>query len=265
MLLASFAQQTKPGASSEYPTPEVREEQTVVVDGRAEVWRLQWAAPPKPVCPPSDSSLTCPCTGFAFGEGGDLVLTRSRAGMEVDRLPITPFFDVEFPAQGRLAIVQRWLPNYTPDSEDWQYPPVEGYLDLVSKRPVVQLMHFADYEHNGAPNEFYLQTTSLPCGKSAGVVIGVSRKSPRLHAVGTAPRPDRPLYLKKDEWEALRDASGPVDVLDWACGDHGADTETTVHLHWSADGVDGTRREYTCPVGGAARRLIREEALSAKQ
>jgi len=262
MLLVSFAQQTKPAASLEYPTPEVREEQSVVVDGRAEVWRLQWVAPPKPFCEPSsDISFTCPCQGFAFGEGGELVLSRARGGVEIDRLPLAQFFEEEFTSTGQIAIVQRWLPS----PGDYQHPPVEGLPDIVGKRPLIQVMHFGDYEHDGGRSEFYLQTESLPCGKSSGVVVGVSRKNPRLHAVGTASRPDKPLSLKKDEWEALRDASGPIEVLDWACGDHGSDTELTVRLHWGADGIDGTRREYTCPPGGPARHLIHEEPLSTKQ
>src|ERR1035438_7729943 len=179
MLLVSFAQQTKPAASSEYPTPAVREEQNVMVDGRPEVWRLQWAAPPKPACEPSEISLTCPCTGFAYGEGGDLVLTRSRGGEEIDRLRLTPLFDGESPTEDRVSVVQRWLPDY---DKDFQYSSMEGFPGVVSKRPVVQVMHFADYEHNGLGSEFYLQTESLPCGKSVGVVIGVSRKNPRRQA-----------------------------------------------------------------------------------
>jgi len=26
--------------------------------------------------------------------------------------------------------------------------------------------------------------------------------------------------MQKEEWEALRDATGPIEVLDWLCGDH---------------------------------------------
>jgi hypothetical protein len=68
--------------------------------------------------------------------------------------------------------------------------------------------------------------------------------------------------MQKREWEALRDAAGPVDVLDWACADHGADTETRLRLRWTDEGIIGVRREYSCSAGGKAhRRLIHQEPL----
>ena len=56
--------------TSEYPSPTIREESQVVVNSVTETWRLEWAEPPKPYCEPSEGSLTCPCTGFAYGESG---------------------------------------------------------------------------------------------------------------------------------------------------------------------------------------------------
>jgi hypothetical protein len=123
-------------------------------------------------------------------------------------------------------------------------------------------MDFGDYDHDGEQTEFYLQTETLPCGKSTGVVIGVSRRNPRLHVFGSASNPSKPLYLQRREWEAVRNASsGPVRVIDWPCGDHGAETEIELQLDWSADGVDGVRREYTCPVKNEPRSLIYEKPL----
>ena len=103
-------------------------------------------------------------------------------------------------------------------------------------------MHVADYNRDGRANEFYLQTESEPGGKSAGVIIGITKLRPRLHAFGTASNPDKPLRLQKREWDALRRASGPIEVMDWPCEDHGDDTETTLRLRWTQDGVEGTRR-----------------------
>lgn len=93
---------------SEYPASNTREEQTVVVNGVAETWQLKWQSPPKPVCEPSDTSLTCPCHGFAYGEGGYLDLIRLRNGFEIDRLQISPLFEEQFNGTGRVAVVQRW-------------------------------------------------------------------------------------------------------------------------------------------------------------
>jgi len=120
----------------------------------------------------------------------------------------------------------------------------------------VGIMHFADYDHDGGVTEFYLQTESAPRGRSIGVVVGLSKSEPRLHMFTTICNPQKPLYLQKREWDALRYASsGTIEVEDWACGDHGAETQTDLLLRWSAKGIDGVRREYTCPVPGETRRL----------
>jgi hypothetical protein len=258
--LSAFAQQRTTAAPSEYPTPLVREEQTVVVDGATEVWQLKWAAVPKLVCEPNDISLTCPCTGFAYGEGGDLMLIRMRDGAEIDRLDIAPFFEEQFVNEGRLAIVQRFQPDY---DKDFAASQRDDFSAIVGKRPVVQLMHFGDYDHDGRPTEFYLQTEAAPCGKSVGIVIGVSKGNPRLHVFGTASQPEKALYMQKQEWEALREASHPFEIEDWPCGDHGSQTETRLWLRWSPKGIDGLRREFTCPSSGETRRLISEEPLQA--
>lgn len=241
---------------SEYPTPLVREEQKIVIAGVTETWQLKWASAPKPLCEPNDTSLTCPCAGFAFGEGGDLILVRTRGQIEVDRLPLTPFFEQDFIETGRLAMVQRWLPDYKKDFQAYQK---SDFTALVAKRPIVQVMHLADYDHDGQKSEFYLQASTAPCGKSIGIVVGVSIKNPRLHVFGTASEATKPLYLQKHEWEALRQTSGPTTVRDWDCGDHGADTQTELKLHWTLDGIEGSRREFTCPPN--PKRLISETPL----
>lgn len=243
--------------SLEYPSATVREEQTVTVDGVTEIWRLQWTAVPKPYCTSYDASaITCPCQGFSYGESGDLYLTRLRVGVEIDRLHLTPLFD-EQPA----AVVQRWPMR----DRDFELLERKDFSRIVSQRPTVQVMHFADYDHDGRQTEFYLQTDAVSCGKSVGVVIGLSKDNPRLHVFGTVSRPDKPLYLQKHEWEALRNAiSGPVQVLDWACGDHGAERQTEIRLHWSGEGIEGVRREYTCPSKDESPRLISEEPLGSE-
>lgn len=237
---------------SEYPTPLVREQRQIVVNGASEIWQLQWISPPTPYCEPTDTSLTCPCTGFAYGEAGDLVLMRFRNGSEIDRLHLTPLFTEE-----PQAVLQRWPAN---DETDFKLAERDDFPKLVSQRQTVQVMHFGDYDHDGSETEFYLQTDAAPCGKSAGVVIGISKSNPRLHVFGTASNPGKPLYLFKWEWDALRNtASGTTKVMDWRCGDHGADIQTELELHWSAQGISGMRREYTCPSKNESRDLVREE------
>jgi hypothetical protein len=246
----------KSGRVSEYPVPAIREEQHVIVNGMAEIWRLLWSETPKPYCAANESAvaLTCPCMGFAYGESGDLYLVRLRNGTEIDRLHLTPLFE-----EKTAAVVQRWPKD---EERDFRLAEREDFSSLVSKRPAVQVMHIDDYDHDGKRTEFYLQTEAAPCGKSMGVVVGLSTNDARLHVFGTASNPSKALYLQKREWQAIRDASsGPVNLVDWPCGDHGADTQTEIRLQWSAKGIDGGRREYTCPSSDENRRLISEHPL----
>lgn len=255
LFVAVFAQEPKATPGSEYPTPTVREQQTVVVDGVSEIWRLQWMTAPAPACGPrDDSALICPCAGFAYGEAGALDLVRLRNGAEIDRLPLAPLFaGGQTPAEG--AVIPRWEVDYDKDSKDSKR---QDFPLLVNKRPTLQVMRFGDYDHTGWKNEFYLQFESFPCAHQSGFVVGVSKGNPRLHVLGTASSPDQPLYLRYSEWEALRAASGPIEVMDWPCGDHGADDETTVRLAWTAKGITGSRRHYTCDND---HRLIEEEPI----
>jgi hypothetical protein len=238
MDLATLAQTKKQPLAMEYPTSLVREEQTVVVDGVTEIWRLEWAAAPAQHCEPTEESLTCPCMGFAYGETGDLSLVRLRDGVEVDRLKLNSLF-----TESDKPVVQRWPADY---DKDFEGSKTEGFPAEATQRASVQLMHLADYDHDGRETEFYLQTEAVPCGKSTGVIVGLSKSNSRLHAFGTASNPDKALYLQKREWEALRDASGPVEVMDWRCGDHAAGTETKLRLHWTSRGIDGAWREFSC-------------------
>ena len=257
MIPTGCAQETHEPTNSEYPSALVRGEQHIIVNGQNETWQLKWASKPKPNCGADDVTMavTCPCQGFGYGEGGDLSLVRIRDGVEIDSLHLTPFFTGTI---DKAAVLQRW-PFYNKDFEDSGRL---GFVSRVKRRAVVQVMRFADYDHDGQSLEFYLQTEALPCGKSTGIVVGLSQTNPRLHVFGTVMHPSKPLILQKKEWQALRDASGPVDIVDWPCADHGAETETRVQLRWSDQGISGVRGEYTCSAGPKAhRRLIHKEPL----
>ena len=252
------ASQNNARVAAEYPTPDVREDQTVIVDGFAEIWQLKWKRRVSDImCGPSEMAFTGPCQGFGFGEGGEVDLIRLRNRVEVDRLPITPLFYEQFTGEGRIALIQRWQPD---TRKDFKLSQRADFPTLVRKRPSVQVMHFADYDHDGWATEFYLQTEALPGGKSAGVVIGVSRKNPRLHALATTSKPANPLRMQKIAWEALRESSGSVDVVTWPCGDHGANSETITRIHCSPDGIEGVRREFDCKAGKIGP-LIAEDPL----
>jgi hypothetical protein len=194
--------QDPPGIrSNEYPSATVREEQAVTVNGVEERWQLVWSSVPKPYCDASDAgSLTCPCMGFAYGETGDLFLIRIREGKEIDRLHLTPLF-----TESEEAVLQRWPVDYDKDFKAIDDP---NFPATAKTRPIVRIMDFADYDHDGEKTEFYLQTLSLACGKRFGVVVGLSKKNRHLHAFGTASDPTKPLHLQKQEWR--RFAMRPV-------------------------------------------------------
>lgn len=63
----------------------------------------------------------------------------------------------------------------------------------IAKRPVVQVMNLADYNHDGAATEFLFQGGTLPSTGRMMVLIGVSADNPKLHATRTVtPCPDLP-------------------------------------------------------------------------
>jgi hypothetical protein len=218
--------------------PLVREEQSVKVDGTEEVWRLKWKSAPKPFCDDETQPPTCPCNGFAPGQRGDLDLVRLRRGIEIDRLNLTKFFR---------------------ESGVWS-----GAKDEAAVHRVARVIHLGDYNHDGLATEFFLQSDALPCGKRYGVVVGITRDNPRLHAFGTVRHPDVPLFMRVDEGEKLRTATGPVNTVDWNCGDHGSDERVEFEIRWSPKGIEGVRRTYACLAGrpgGLRGKLLSEAPL----
>jgi hypothetical protein len=229
----------------------VREEQSVTGDGAEEVWGLRWNSSPLPFCDDVTMGMTCPCDGFAYGERGDLDLVRLRNGIEIDRLNLTPLFkdsDAEDEAAvQRVALIEsdRKSASDTPN---------------LTGRPVVQVMHLGDYNHDGLATEFFLQTDAKPCGKHYGVVLGITKDNPRVHPFGTIARPDVPLSMESDAWEILRTARAPVKIIDWLCEDHGSDEQVELELSWSPKGIEGVRRTYAC-TGNVRRNLLTEDPL----
>jgi hypothetical protein len=246
-------------AFAENPTPVIREEHKVVVDGVEELWRLEWVSPPKPACSPNEPDVwsTCPCSGFAFGERGNLVLVRKKPGGEEERFPLIQFFDGEFDAPGDVGevILRRW----DVDKKDMDESKSPDFSARVRARPIATVMRFGDYDHDGRATEFLLQIGTLPCGKKMSLAIGVSRHNPRLHVFTTTEHPERPLVLQAGQWEALRQAKGPVKVMDWQCGDHGGDAETELELAFDENGIHATNWTYECDQDGRRGKLIDKE------
>jgi len=212
--------------------PVIREEASVTVDGVTEKWRLEWTRTPTPDCIDPATFATCPCAAFAFGEKGDLDLVRARPGAVEERLHLTPLFDGG-------ARLRRWPVTR---ADTGKKPDV---ADLVS-RPIETVMKIGDYDHDGRATEMVLVVGSEPCGHQPGVVVGISRSNPTLHAFASNDKPGAPLVLQHPEdWEKVR-AKPAVDLVEIACGDHGADSATSLHV--TADGdLHATESTKKCP------------------
>jgi hypothetical protein len=230
----------------------IREQKTVMVNGKPEIWRLQWEAKPTPACSQDDAavSLTCPCSGTAYGEEAPLALIRIRSDGVTERLELGPLFD-NAPVTGtaaKRAALQRWAPIVTagPDS-DLQHMDDQDFAARVEHRPETDVMQLADFAHVGQATQFLLQVGTLPCGKHQMVLVGISTGNPHLHVFWSIEKPDEPLILGSWEWEALRDSAGPVDVIDWHCGDHGSDQQSRIHLSANAGGIHVARTSRDCP------------------
>jgi hypothetical protein len=236
----------------------IREEQAVLVDGVMEKWRLEWSKPPEPWCDVLDGDWeSYPCEGFAYGEAGELDLVRYRGVLEYERLHLTPL-STAFPDK---AVLQRW--PVQPEDHDHRDPKFyllnsperAALLSRVRGRPTVKIMALADYDHDGNATEFFLQTEAGAFHRW-GVVVGVSRRNPHLHAFGTALHPDTPLVLQPHEWEALLRNSGAVRVMDWKCPDHGATTDVELELTATPTGIRVISRTFEC----GRRRLIEQSS-----
>lgn len=227
------------------------------IGGRTELWRLEWEKPPLPACEAGDAMwITCPCAGFAFGERGLLDLVRLRDGKEVERLPLTPLFAEGIVDYGAVAILRRAEPSEADFKDELEDP---GLAGRVRTRPSERVLDLADYEHDGQAREFLLQVAAAPCGKRMHVAVGVSRADPRLHVLHSLAYPERPLVLRIDHWQALRQAAAPPRRVDWPCGDHGSDTETELELRADQHGIAVHEREYLCTKAGERGRLLREK------
>jgi hypothetical protein len=117
--------------------------------------------------------------------------------------------------------------------------------DEVMKKPLVSLMRFADYDHDGQATEFVmtLPAYGAACGHySEAVVLGISKAKPHLHPFGVKLPSER-------DWESLRTAKAgeAVQVFDLRCGDHGnSDQEQSRLLTWDSKGLHEVSKTQPC-------------------
>jgi hypothetical protein len=245
---------------SQAADPLIRQQKTIIVDGVEEVWQLRWEKPPEPVCAADDAevSLTCPCTGFAYGEQGNLKLVRNRPGSPEETLALDPFFvDPGFGGHtAGASVVQRWQPVLG-DDNDWKHANDKDFATEVRKRKPTDLMTFADYDHDGRATEFLLQVATKPCGKRQMVLVGISQSNPHLHVFSTPEKPHSPLVLASWEWEGLL-KSEHLSIIDWQCGDHLSGVEWRASLEANHGVLHAKFQSFECQPGGSAVKMIEE-------
>ena len=240
--------------------PIIREERKIIINGVEELWQLEWARTPSPACGPKNVEWnTCPCSGFAFGESGELTLVRKRHGQKEERLSLTPFFSSEYDSpvtsNSSEAVLARWKVH----EKDYDDADKADFATRVRSRPLIRVMNFEDYDHDGNPTEFILQVGTLPCGKLMSIVVGISKANHHLHAFFSVKQPKQPLTLQTRHWEALRKAKGPIKVTDWQCGDHGSEEEVELELLAQNGNIHATRRTYDCKENGRGKLLKKED------
>ncbi len=239
----------------------VRESRQVVIAGKTEQWQLVWEAAPKPICGPDDPemAMTCPCSGFAYGEMGNLTLQRKRGGKVIDRLALGPFFE-DLPASDSdgLAAMQ-WRPFRLGDVDGDR--PAPNLMKWIRARPGPRVMQLADYDHDGEASEFLVQVSAGPCGHTQYVALGISRARPRLHALGTASNPDAALVMAGSAWQTLLEAMGEARATVWPCGDHGAEERGEIVLSARHGVIEASHRRYSCPDDGSPEVLLGSERL----
>jgi hypothetical protein len=227
--------------------PSVREERDVEVDGKTERWRLAWDGPTEYDC----FDPSCPCEGVEYGERGTLLVIRAREG-EPDRI-------------GKLGerALQRW-PVFEEDMERVRGI-TEASIALLAERPVVRLMFFADYDHDGRATEFVLERGGSPCSMHDAILVGIDRTNGTPHAFGTARAPDVPLSLNgRWQWEDIRNArpaalAAGLEFTQFGCGNHGSGTHTSTFVQSSPEGFRATTRTYDCTRDNQRGRLIEEK------
>lgn len=230
----------------------------VTVSGVAETWALVWTGRTRQMCRPAEieMAITCSCSGWAYAETGQLALVRIRGGREVERLSLGRYFgDYDYPA-GDVADGEAYLQRWPLSDNDRE----GDSAAVIMRRPQVQAMRFADYDHDGHATEFLMQVGTLPCGKRQFVALGVSSANPRLHALGSAAHPDKPLVLPAQAWAALERSAQPGVVDTWQCGDHGSERHTDVVLATEPGRIRVLARSFSCPEDGSAEKLLESEA-----
>jgi hypothetical protein len=261
-LLVSVIAAVALGGASTPPAEHIREQRTVTVGGVKEVWRLVWTGKPSLMCSPHEAemAITCPCSGWAYGEAGDLSLVRLRDGKPVDRMRLGPLYGkYDYPA-GEVAPGQAYLQRWAVRDGDWDRRQDSTLAAEIMRRRPTTIMQLADYDHDGRATEFLIQVGTLPCGKRQFAAVGVSAKAERLHALGSPAHAGKALVMPLRAWQALLKTARPKPLIIWECDDHGSEVRSVLEVSAQGGVIRAVDRDYGCQSAGTAGRLMKVTA-----
>lgn len=227
-------------------SPSVRDSVEVTLATGVERWQLVWNAPPQRYCNDPAEAITCPCAGYEFGDQGSAAIVRSRGGRVVERFSLDALFAE---GGGSAGPGSSTFARYVLTEDDRQAmadaADEAAIRPRFEHRPLRPVLTLGDYDGDGVAAEFVLQTGAGPCGHAPSVLIGLDARG-ALHAMGRVGRAPTPLVLMSPEqWERLRNGrSGRL--VQWTCGDHGADEEESVSVRWVAGEPVATFRSRRC-------------------
>jgi len=209
---------------SRSPSPDVREQRTVVVDGVEEVWRVRFVTPSGAPQPIDDAVIDC-ATGYeASRDRGDVVIERLRNGVVIDTLASIP------PLEDGLST--RWPMRFPWRVYGWHA--LRHPAQTIAHLPYETVLDLGDYDHDGRATEFALDGGHVCCGHVASAVVGLTRSRPRLHVLRWANGDDWAQPNGRLAWEAVR-AHPRGELVTWRCGDHGFGDEERLRW-WPARG-----------------------------
>lgn len=189
---------------------------------RGEVWILAWKGQPKPVCHDPQERETCVCKGRVFGYAGVVELSRWKGLRRLDALGIV--------LDGGLS---RWPQDLDPASA----------IDTSRLTPR-RVLSLTKIDASGSSRGWVHEQEVASCGHSLWRMAGVTGARPNLHLLSD-PLEQQPTELNHPgTWSALASDS-IVDVLDFECGDHGAEAEGRLVALRTGAGV--SVRRYAAP------------------
>lgn len=121
-------------------------------------------------------------------------------------------------------------------------------------------MTIGDYDQDGRATEFPITAYYYACGHSLAILIGIDKFNEKLHAIGTAENPVKPLYLNAlKEWTHFKKSKGRYTAVTHGCGDHGGVVQEIITLKADKKGIHAVRKYYQCDDKNRPGKLINKE------